>query len=105
MISHNHKKAESTALLAPVGSTAVTEIVHEHQICSPCSAAKALSRSRIGTPPVQLSINGSISAAALRTLTSRSMALTGPTAEGESESVRYPMATRASAPIGFEASS
>src|SRR5262249_565949 len=103
--SRNHKKAGSRAPPALVGSPAVRWIVWEHQICSPCSAAKAWSRSRIGTPPVRLSINGSINAATPRTLTSRSMAFTGPTAEGESESARYPMATRASAPIGFEASS
>src|SRR5262249_41867 len=65
-----------------------TEIAREHQICSPCSAAKALSRSRIGGLPLGPSISGCIRAAALPALRSSSIALTGPTADGESENER-----------------
>src|SRR5262245_7628476 len=65
-----------------------TEIGREHQICSPCSAAKVLSRLRIGRLPLGPSISGCIRAAALPALRSSSMALTGPTADGESENDR-----------------
>src|SRR5262249_16986862 len=65
-----------------------TEIGREHQICSPSSAANALSRSRIRRLPVGLSISGCMRAAALPALRSSSMALTGPTADGESENER-----------------
>ncbi len=54
----------------------------------PCSSANALSRSRIGTLPAGLSISGSISLAALPASRSSSIALTGPTAEGASDSER-----------------
>src|SRR5207302_3226330 len=70
------------------------------QICSPCSAAKVLSRSRIGTLPAGLSISGAIRVAALPASRSISMAFTGPTAVGDSENERYPIAASASAPIG-----
>ncbi len=61
---------------------------HDRQTCKPWAAANALMRSRIGTLPAGLSISGAISAAALPASSSSSIALTGPTAEGASDSER-----------------
>ena len=69
--------------LNPLGTTAGS-----HQICSFWSAAKALSCSRIDTLPAGLSSSLPRRAAALPASSSSSMALTGPTADGDSDSER-----------------
>jgi hypothetical protein len=56
--------------------------------CKPSDSAKACKRWRIGTLPAGLSINGSISYAALLLSSSSNMALTGPSAEGVTDSER-----------------
>ena len=58
------------------------------QICRFCSAANALSRSRIGTLPAGPSAARRAKRAALRASSSSSIALTGPTADGDSDSER-----------------
>ena len=60
----------------------------DNQSCSPSAAAKLSSLSRMETLPIGCSRQGRRAASPLRISSSSNIALTGPTADGESERVR-----------------